>query len=238
MWTVLATVVGNLTLVVASLFFGVLAMIVGRIPPAGERVVPLARGWSRCLLWSAGVRLETSFEQVPEKGRRYVFMANHQSLYDIPVLFASLPVSFRFLAKRSLFKIPVFGWAMSAAGFVPVDRERRQKAGQTFSQSLGTLEESASLMIFPEETRSLDGRLQPFQRGGFLMALKAGLPIVPVGIEGTLSVQRKGSLRIRPGRVRVVVGPAIEVEEFGLKRKAELMEHTTREVARLARIEP
>ena len=238
MRSAVATILGNLTLAVASVVFGVLAMIAGQIPPRGERVVPFARAWARCLLWSAGVRLEKSFEEVPDRRQRYVFMANHQSLYDIPVLLASLPVSFRFLAKRSLFKIPIFGWALSAAGFVPVDRQQRAKAAEVFSKSLGALEGGASLMIFPEETRSLDGRLKPFQRGGFLIALKSGMPIVPVGIHGTLGIRRKGSLRIEPGVVRVSVGRPIEASEYGLQRKVELIDAASREVGRLAGIEP
>jgi 1-acyl-sn-glycerol-3-phosphate acyltransferase len=234
---VVATILGNLTLFVASMVFGALAIIAGQIPPRGEWVVPVARAWARCLLWSAGVRLETSFEQDPDPQQRYVFMANHQSLYDIPVLLASLPVSFRFLAKASLFKIPIFGWSLSAAGFVPVDRKQRGKASEVFSKSLGALEGGASLVIFPEETRSLDGRLKPFQRGGFLMALKSGMSIVPVGIHGTLGIRRKGSLRIEPGVVKVSIGRPIEASQFGLRRKAELISTATREVGRLAGID-
>ena len=232
----LSTIVGNSFLVLGSGFFGSLAILVGWIPPRGNWVGPVARGWARGLLWTSGVRLRVRYEGHVDSHRRYVFMANHQSLVDIAVLIASIPVQFRFLAKRSLFRIPVFGWALTAAGFVPVDRKRRDRAGETFSSALSALRQGASLMVFPEETRSLDGRLIEFRRGGFLMALKAGLAIVPVGIQGTLDVRPKGSFRICPGTVEVAFGRPIEVTEYGLKRKSELIADVAQEVGRLAHI--
>ena len=127
-------------------------------------------------------------------------MANHQSLFDIPALLASLPGETKFLAKSSLFRIPIFGWALSAGGFVPIDRSDRSTARESFAAAIAALARGVSVLIFPEEARSLDGRVLPFQRGGFLLALKSGLPIVPVGIEGAFEVQPRRSFLIRPGR--------------------------------------
>ena len=214
---VVATILGNLTLFVASMVFGALAIIAGQIPPRGEWVVPVARAWARCLLWSAGVRLETSFEQDPDPQQRYVFMANHQSLYDIPVLLASLPVSFRFLAKASLFKIPIFGWSLSAAGFVPVDRKQRGKASEVFSKSLGALEGGASLVIFPEGTRVPHGEVRALQSGFAGLYKMLGLPVVPVAVDSGPVYHRKLK---KPGRITYRFGepippglPRPEIEE-------------------------
>lgn len=232
----LNTIVGNLTLLLGGLVFGGACLLASFVPPRGRWSVPVTRGWSRVLLWGAGARLERRYEEVLDPKGCYIFMANHQSLFDIPAATLSLPVPFRFLAKRSLFRIPIFGWAMSAAGFVPVDRDRRERAGETFAGALGVLRQGNSLLIFPEETRSCDGQLREFQRGGFLMALKEGISIVPVGIHGTLQIHRKGSLWIHSGTVKVGVGRPIRASDYGLKRKQELIEEVTREVARLAAV--
>ncbi len=234
---VAATISGNLALLVFTIVCGTLAFLFARVPPRGKWFRVSADAWSWLVMSCGGVRLKKRFEAQLDPDRRYVFMANHQSLFDIMVLFRSLPVPFRFLAKRSLFRIPILGWALRAAGFVSVDREHRDKGRQAFSSALEALRAGDSLMVFPEETRSLDGRLKEFRRGGFLMALKTGLAVVPVGIHGTLRARRKGSLKIRPGRVEVAIGRPIEVTEYGLKRKEELMAVVASEIGRLARID-
>ncbi len=230
----LTTLTSNVTVVVASLVFACVAIVVGWVPPRGRWAVPVARGWGRCLLFSAGVRLRRRYEAELDPDCGYIFMSNHQSLFDIPAVALSLPVNFRFLAKRSLFRIPVFGWSLAVAGFVPVDRGRSDKGAKAFSSSIEALRQGASLVIFPEETRSLDGRLGPFKRGGFLMALKEGVAIVPVGVKGSFEVRRKGSMWTRAGVVEVAVGSPIDVSEYGLKRKNELIAKVAAEVKRLA----
>jgi 1-acyl-sn-glycerol-3-phosphate acyltransferase len=156
----------------------------------------------------------------PRQG--YVFMANHQSLFDIPVLIQTLPGQTRFLAKKSLFRIPIFGWAIAAGDFVPVDRKNRASARQTFDAAIDRLEKGNSILLFPEETRSLGGELLPFKRGGFLMALKSGFPIVPVTIRGTLAVRSRKTFLIRPGQVEVIYGVPIEASAFGIRGREEL----------------
>ncbi|MFQ5350760.1 MAG: lysophospholipid acyltransferase family protein, partial [Thermoanaerobaculia bacterium] len=182
------TLTGNLYLIVGTLFFAALAVLFGWLPPRGRWVYLMARGWSRGLLWAGGVRLETRFAAPLPTDRTYVFMANHQSLYDIPALIAGLPGQTRFLAKRGLFQIPFFGWAIKMGGFISIDRGDRSRAGEAFADATRELQAGSSAMVFPEGTRSSDGKLLPFLRGGFLLALKSGLPIVPVGIHGSREV--------------------------------------------------
>ncbi len=229
-----ATVTGNLYLLLGTLFWGSLAVLGGWLPRRGAWVFWMARWWSRGLLLFSGVRLDTSYERPLEPGRRYVFMANHQSLYDIPALLATLPEETRFLAKRSLFRIPVFGQAIRLGGFVSVDRDDRSGAPRSFADAVAGLAAGASVLIFPEGTRSFDGRLLPFERGGFLLALKSGLPVVPVGIAGSLAVRRRGSRRVRPGVVRVRYGGPLETAGYGIRRKQELIDEVRRQIARLA----
>lgn len=187
-----------------------------------------ARAWGRGMLLASGSWLEVETEASLDPKVSYVYMANHQSLYDVAALLASLPGNPVFLAKRSLFRIPFFGWSLTAGGFVPVDRDDRSTARDTFQLSLERLRAGRSLVVFPEETRSTDGRLLPFKPGGFLLALKSGRPIVPVGLSGTLEIRPKGRLGIRPHRVKIVLGQPLDPAELGVARRRELIE-TVRE---------
>ncbi len=231
--TALATTFGNLYLVFGTLICGSLAIALSWIPPRGNLVYRMARLWSRGLLFFSGISLEVLSEVELDPRTPYVFMSNHQSLFDIPALIASLPGQSRFLAKRSLFRIPVFGWAIRAGGFISIDREDRSRAGQSFSAAVARLRAGASAVVFPEGTRSLDGRLLPFQRGGFLLALKSGLPIVPVGIRGSLEVQPKGHRRVRPGRVSVRYGSPIATQEYGIRDRERLSSRVREEIEEL-----
>lgn len=230
---IVATVVGNLFLFFGSLVVGFVASILGWIPPRGNLMFWCARMWSYAVLFTCGIRLKATYDGL-EPGGRYVFMANHQSLFDIPVLIATLPGQVRFLAKASLFKIPFFGWGLKAGGFIPIDRRDRSRAKDAFAAAVARLEAGASILVFPEETRSKDGRLLPFQRGGFLLALKSGLPIVPVGIRGTRDIQPPESFAIRPGRVEVHYGAPVSVAGLELRGKNALVDAVRQRVAELA----
>ena len=220
----IATVTGNLYLVVATLALATLAVLVSWIPPRGNWVFAVARVWGRGLLASSGLRLRVLGRGDLDRRRSYVFMANHRGLFDIPALLVSLPVQTRFLAKKSLFRIPIFGWAIALGGFVNIDRENLTTARDSFSTAIGRLRQGVSLLVFPEGTRSAGAELLPFKRGGFLLALKSGLPIVPVGITGSGVARRRGSLKIRPRRIRVHYGRPIEVEEFSVRERKQLMQ--------------
>jgi 1-acyl-sn-glycerol-3-phosphate acyltransferase len=232
----LATFTGNLFLVFGSLFWGSVSTLLGWVPPRGNLMFFSARNWARELLWASWLRVERSFAVPLDARRQYIFMANHQSMFDIPLLLATLPGQTRFMAKRSLFKIPIFGWGLAAGGFIPVDRRDRSSARDTFAIAVERLAAGNSLLLFPEETRSADGALLPFQRGGFLLALKSGLPIVPVGISGTRQVQPKGNWAIRPGKVTVRYGRPISTSGRAVRHKRELMAEVRSAVAELAGI--
>jgi 1-acyl-sn-glycerol-3-phosphate acyltransferase len=232
--TALTTVTGNLYLIVGSLFIGFLTGFLGLFFRHGRVFKLTGHVWGRSTLWACGARLESEFDQdLPDLGN-CILMANHQSLFDIPALLATLPIETRFLAKESLFRIPVFGWALRTGGFIPVDRGDRNKAAGTFRAAFEGLGEGVSILLFPEETRSGDGRLQPFKRGGILLALRSGLPVVPVGISGTFDIRCKDSWLIRPARVKVHYGRALVSKELGLRDKEQFTSAVRREVARLA----
>jgi 1-acyl-sn-glycerol-3-phosphate acyltransferase len=235
----LATVGGNGFLLVGTAILAVCTVLTGWIPlPRGGRLFFFwARWWSRLLLRFSGVRWRAEHAAPLARGQAYVFLANHQSLFDIPVLLASLPVPARFMAKRELFRIPIFGWALRVGGFIPVDRGAGRGARESFRAATTLLRGGASVLVFPEETRSPDGRLLPFKRGGFLLAQQAGLPVVPVGIQGTLGVRQRKSFRIHPGRALVRYGAPVPAAAPGKRGGAELLATVRRRIAALAEVE-
>lgn len=231
----LGTLSGNAFLVVGTIFWASVALVFGWLGPRGRLIFWVARTWSRGVLFFGGVRAEPVFEQELDPKAQYVFMANHSSLFDIPALLTTLPGQTRFLAKKSLFRIPVFGWAIKMGGFVTIDRKDLSTARDSFAVAVAQLNEhGVSVLVFPEGTRSPTGEMLPFKRGGFLLALKSGLPIVPVGIVGSARVRPKGIFKIRPGRVRVNYGCPMPVQAFGVSKKRELIQEVREQVERLA----
>lgn len=206
-----------------TIILGTYGVLVGFIPPRGDWTVRGARLWARIILWSALVRLRVEGAARVPRDTPVVFMSNHESWLDIPVLLASIPVQVRFLAKKSLFGIPFLGWAMRAMGFIPVDRKNRREAVKSFEEAAQHIRTGRSVLIFPEETRTRTGDLLPFQRGGFLIAIKAGVPIIPIGLDGPARSLARGAYLLRAGRITVRFGEPIPTSGLGVTAKDTLM---------------
>jgi 1-acyl-sn-glycerol-3-phosphate acyltransferase len=177
-----------------------------------ERVTSL---WTKMILTVGGVALNVKGRGQIDLKRQYVFMANHQSNIDIPVLVQSFPENrLRWIAKKELLWIPFFGWAMWAAKHITVDRSDRFHALGSLKKAKEQMKDGASLVVFPEGTRSSAGDLLPFKRGGFLLALETGTPIVPVTINGSGAILPKGDWRLRGGQIEVIVGSPVSVEDY------------------------
>ncbi len=240
-WAVaLATAAGNTYLVLGSAVMGVAAAIASFVPGRDWAGVQ-ARIWARGLLRASGVRLKLRYAggshaawRAAVGDRPLVYMANHRSLYDIAALLAILDVPVRFLTKRSLFRLPFFGWGLKAAGFVPVDREDRSRAGETFAVAADLMTAGVSLVVFPEETRSSGPSMRPFQRGGFLLALKGRALVAPVGIRGSGRIRRKGALTVRPQTVELAFGEILDPAAAGVRGRRSFMLDVERRVGRLA----
>ena len=174
----------------------------------------IANVWSRTILRCAGARLKIEgAERIPSDAGCF-FVGNHQSALDIPVLFACLRGRIRFLAKESLFRIPVFGWAMKCAGHVAIARSRPRAAREQIEKTLAQVrEQPISLAVFPEGTRSPDGRLLPFRKGTMKICQRAGLAIVPFTISGSLDVHKRSSLVVHPGVILVRFADPIGAED-------------------------
>ena len=194
-----------------------------------------ARRWARGMLGLAGVRLTVDGTLPPVARGPYVVMANHTSRLDIVALLAALPSIHRvaFLAKHTLFEVPLLGGTMRRLGCVAVDREDRLTAAAMLSTAIARLRAGHTLVVFPEETWSTDGRLLPLQRGGFLLARRARVPIVPVGIRGALEAMPGSRLVVTPGEVCVRVGRAIDPSDVVDRRQ--VTARVTEEIDRLRR---
>jgi len=168
-----------------------------------------ARTWSRLILRTTGVRVDINGLERLVPGRTYLFVANHQSIYDIPILFWSLPYQLRIIAKESLGRFPFLGWHLRRTGHMLVDRRRPDRAA-IFSWASRLTATGLSLIVFPEGTRSCDCHVGRFKRGSFYLALEAGIPVVPLSVIGSRHVMLKGRLATYPGQVRLVVHDPID----------------------------
>jgi 1-acyl-sn-glycerol-3-phosphate acyltransferase len=190
----------------------------------GDGAHLVGRLWARSILFLTRVKVSVKGLEHIDPRVPYLYMANHQSMFDILSLLAYLPVQFRWLAKKELFHIPVFGYSMARAGYISIDRSDRRSAHKSLLEAARKIAGGVSVVIFPEGSRSTDGRIRPFKAGGFHLAIRSGRPIVPVVISGAREVMPKGRLRIRPGHICVSVNPPIDTTSYKDKAKKELME--------------
>ena len=205
---------------VYTIVLGTASLVSVVVDRRGHLAHRCARAWSWLILKTTGVDVEVSgLEQLPPD-RPYLFLSNHQSIYDIPVLFWHLPYQIRILAKASLGRFPFLGGHLRRSGHVLVDRSNPGKS--TMLQIKELMRQRVSLLVFPEGTRSTDGTVARFRAGIVLLAIEAGLPIVPVAVEGTRHVMLKGRLMTCPGHVRLRVLPPVSTEGWEASRAREL----------------
>ena len=182
-----------------------------------------SKGWARQIMWISAAKVIVKGGENVDWNRSYIVVSNHQSQLDIPLLFMYLPTPIRFLAKKSLFYIPLFGWSLIITGFIPVDRGSVKRARRSIERASNRVKKGASLVVFAEGTRSSDGSISPFKSGAFLMAIKSGVPILPVAIRGTRHVIPKDKLRVFTGRkVELLIGSPIETDSLSIKDKERL----------------
>lgn len=220
LWTIFVTLLIGTTVILAALF-----------PGTSNVIHRIARIWGRSLLWISRVKVDISGLEHIKPASAVIYMSNHQSNFDIPVYFSALPVQFRWLAKAELFKIPVFGRAMRGAGYISIDRTNAKSALRSLKSAAESIRNGTSVMIFPEGTRSFDGNLLPFKTGGFFLAIGAGVPIVPLSIQGTREVMAKGRNLIRGGRVHIELNPPIDTTAYTRKTMEPLMEQVRLAIA-------
>ena len=180
--------------------------------------------WARIMLWVSGIRVKAEGQENADPGVPCVYMSNHQSYFDILALLAYVPVSFKFIVKQELMRIPIFGLAMRRAGYIGIERKDHRKAIQSMNKAAEKMRNGVSVLIFPEGTRSVDGRLQEFKRGGFILAIKSGCAIVPVALNNSYRIAPKGSLRINKMPMDIHIGKPISVKDYTKKETHQLMD--------------
>ena len=212
-----------LWVVLTTFFWGLIAIITSFFTRTGDPVHIVARIWARSILFVSRTKVTVNGLANIDPTQSYVYMSNHQSNFDIPVLLAYLPVQFRWLAKAELFKIPIFGRAMRGAGYVKIDRFNQEAAFESLNEAAEKMKNGVSVMIFPEGTRSRDGKIKSFKKGGFVMAVDAGVPIVPVVLKGTWTLMDKSSLKINTGEVSLNLKAPIATTDYTRENKDDLV---------------
>jgi 1-acyl-sn-glycerol-3-phosphate acyltransferase len=207
-------------IICSTLLFGVISLF-----SAGERMMKMARLWARSLLGIARVQVTVEGLEKLTPGASYVFASNHLSYMDTPVILANIPADFRFMAKDGLFKIPLLGTHLGQAGHIPVPRHDPRAAVKTMTLAADTIRaRNISILIFPEGGRSHDGVLQPFKDGAAYIAIKAGVPVVPLAISGTRAVLAMHSATFHRGNVTLRIGDPIPTDGLTLHDRKSVTE--------------
>jgi 1-acyl-sn-glycerol-3-phosphate acyltransferase len=210
-------------IILATAFFGLISIFVFFFDKVGNTILQVARMWARTLLAVSGVRVRVEGVEWIDAGASYVFISNHASYMDTPVVLSHVPVQFRFLAKRGLFQIPFLGTHLSQAGHIPVPREDPRAAVKVLHLAAETITaKRISLLVFPEGGRSHDGVLQEFKEGGAFIAIKAQVPVVPLVLIGTRAVLPYGGGIVRSGNVTLRILPPISTKGMALRDRGAL----------------
>lgn len=209
--------------VIVTAFMSVCALIFPRISPGENKAHKIANLWARMLLKLTGIRVKMLGLENVLTNRPQIFMANHQSDFDILIVLAHIPGQFRWIVKKELFKIPVFGKAMKSAGYIEIDRQNHERAMQSLKDAAQKIREGKSVVTFPEGTRSKDGTIQPFKQGLFHLAIQAGVPVVPISIIGAHKIMPKRSLTIHRGEITIIIDRPVDVTEYTIDTRGDLI---------------
>src|SRR5271165_5964015 len=216
----------------ATALYGLVGLVVSFFDDTGDRQMVVARAWSRALLLISRVKVKVEGLENISPGGSYVLVSNHLSYMDTPAILANVPVQFRFLAKKGLFQIPLLGTHLARAGHIPVPLEDPRAAVRVMTKAAEVIRQRhISMLIFPEGGRSPDGILQPFKEGAAYIAIKAGVPLVPVTLIGTHEVLPFGSGHMRGGTVILRIGAAVDTNTSKLHDRERLTEIVRDQVA-------
>ncbi len=214
-WAFVATLVVFIPLIAAA-YLG----------STGNLAFSLSRYWARIMMMVSFSRIRTVGMSKIVKGQPYIIVSNHQSFYDILAIVIALGIQFRWVIKKGILKVPLFGYALYASRNIFIDRSNPRKAMASIHRGIKRLPPGVSVMIFPEGGRSMDGTILPFKRGAFVMAIAKKWPVLPLTINGSRNVHAKGSRAVYPGTIEVVIGDPIDVSAYGDADMESLAERT------------
>jgi len=193
----------------------------------------IARGWARTVLFVCGVKVNVRGLERIDLSRNYVYVSNHASMFDIPAILAGIPVQIRIIYKRELDVIPFFGWGLKYGAYIGIDRGRGSNAIRSLDEAIAKIRRGASVLLYAEGTRTVDGKLQPFKRGAFNLAVRAGVPVVPLTVNGSFAILRKHTINVQPGTVELVLDEPIPVPAGeGKDAEMQIMEEVHAVIAR------
>ena len=217
---------------ISLLVFGSLVILTSPFDRKGKVIHRYARLWGKVALLANRVKVRVEgIEHLKGEGP-YIIMSNHQGSYDIFALLSHLPFQFKWLAKKELFSVPFFGWVMAAAGYISIDREGTRKTVEAMNEAARKIREGMSLLIFPEGSRSPDGSIQPFKKGGFTLAIKSKVPIIPISISGSREVMPKEKFTSASGEIRIRIDHPIEIQNYSMKDRQSLMEKVSKTISK------
>ncbi len=217
----------------STVFWGIVSLLVSPFDRGGRHQAHMARRWARTLLRVTGTRVNVEGLEHLEPGQQYIYVANHRSYMDTPVVLASFPGEFRFMAKAGLFKIPLLGGHLRRAGHISVASEKPREAVRAMSEAGRAIRERGiSVLVFPEGGRT-DGQLEMFREGAAFVAIKAGVPVAPVGLIGMRELLPMHSVHVRPRVVTVRIGQPISTAGLDIKQRGELNQRLYENVSAL-----
>lgn len=214
-WAALATIVLAIPIIAAGL-----------LSRTGNLAFTLSKLWAYTMLAVSFVRVEIKNKEKIEKGTSYIIISNHQSHFDILALVTTLGAQYRWFIKREMLKVPLFGYGLYASRNIFIDRFDTAKAIESINKGIRRLPKGVSVMVFAEGTRSPDGRIHEFKKGGFMVAVEHKIPILPVTVNGSRQVMPKGSLVFNPGKIHVVVGDPFDTGDYDIEKVDELIAKT------------
>ncbi len=219
----LCTVSGYSALALANLLCASMVALLAIVDSTGKLWWPLCRLWGKIIYWGAWSPVYSQGFESLDWDQPCVLMANHQSYMDVPAIVSACPTPIRFVARKAVFSTPLLGRAMRATGQISIDRSDRDQAIASLQAAAIQISEGRTVLVFPEGTRSHDGGLQSFKKGGFMLAIDAQVPIIPIGVNGTHSVVPRGKSSFQAGKVGVWVGEPIETKGMAMDDRDALM---------------
>ena len=211
---------------IATVFSGIPVTVAGMFSHTGNLAFSISKLWAYIMLAVSFVRTEIRNIDKIHKGTSYIIISNHQSLCDIIVLVTTLGIQYRWIIKKEILKIPIFGYALYASRNIFIDRSNTTRAIESINKGINRLPKGVSVMVFAEGTRSPDGQIHEFKKGGFITAVTRKIPILPITVNGSRRVLPKGSLTLKPGKIQVVIGDPIDTSGYTTDTVQKLIDKT------------
>ncbi|MFH0992413.1 MAG: lysophospholipid acyltransferase family protein [bacterium] len=214
---------------VAAIPFSIVALISIPLDKSGRTFHLMGTTWGRFGLWLFGVKVELVGAEYIQPGQNYIYVSNHASMFDIPAVQSAIPDQIRIMLKKELTYVPIWGWALKYGPYIVVDRANAKEAVKSLDLAAERMRTGASVLLFAEGTRTRDGKLQPFKRGAFTLAVRSGVPIIPVAINNTFAIMKRGSLKVYPRDITLVLDKPVETAHIKTREEEkELMDYVHR----------